>query len=373
MGVCNSLNEKPRQHKNVKVPQKGKGEAKDIKSPTQSTNQTNLKDEYLLTEKMAIRDDIAKYYKLSSEFLGQGASGTVCLGENSKGKFAIKRINKLSQEGQFNIYKEAEFNLAIQHPLIIKCYEIYEDLKTISFVMELAEGGDLFDFIVNSPQGKLPLEAGIDVTEQILEAVSYLHNEKGIVHRDLKPENFMVSIDKSSKPIIKLIDFGLATYIPKNKGEMLNDYVGTPSYAAPEIVRREEYDEKVDLWSIGIIVFNMLTGLEPFKGNSASELNDQIKYKKISFDLIEDESMRNLTKRMLERDPALRINSAEALVEIQSIKEMREQQYNKLTLKQKKAGEEDNTDLSNEDGDLNGDQMDNIMKNIGNRAGGMML
>ena len=88
--------------------------------------------------------------------------------------------------------------------------------------MELGQGGDLYDFIVNSPIGHLPLDLCIDLTVQILDVLNYIHNEIGIMHRDLKPENFMITIDKYNHPVIKLIDFGFATFIPKNSSIILS-------------------------------------------------------------------------------------------------------------------------------------------------------
>ena len=291
-----------------------------------STKSSSIKDDYLLPETYAKHDDITKYYKISPFFLGKGSSGVVCEAESSTcEKFAIKRINKSSLKPSHNIHKEAEFNLSINHPNIIKCYDIYEDIKTISFVMELGEGGDLFDFIVNTPTGQVPLDSSIDIAEQILSTVTYLHTEKGIVHRDLKPENFMVTINEQNRPLVKLIDFGLATYIPKDKNSPLTEYVGTPQYAAPEVVNHDCYDEKVDIWSTGVILFNMLTGNEPFRGESRSELNDQIKYKRINFSLIEDEPMRELVKKMLERNTRLRVSASEALEIIRNIKKEKDE------------------------------------------------
>ena len=291
-----------------------------------STKSSSIKDDYLLPETYAKHDDITKYYKISPFFLGKGSSGVVCEAESSTcEKFAIKRINKSSLKPSHNIHKEAEFNLSINHPNIIKCYDIYEDIKTISFVMELGEGGDLFDFIVNTPTGQVPLDASIDIAEQILSTVTYLHTEKGIVHRDLKPENFMVTINEQNRPLVKLIDFGLATYIPKDKNSPLTEYVGTPQYAAPEVVNHDCYDEKVDIWSTGVILFNMLTGNEPFRGESRSELNDQIKYKRVNFSLLENDSMRELVKKMLERDVKMRVSANEALEMIRKIKKERDE------------------------------------------------
>ena len=135
----------------------------------------------------------------------------------------------------------------------------------------------------------------------------------------------MVTINEQNRPLVKLIDFGLATYIPKDKNSPLTEYVGTPQYAAPEVVNHDCYDEKVDIWSTGVILFNMLTGNEPFRGESRSELNDQIKYKRVNFSLLENDSMRELVKKMLERDVKMRVSANEALEMIRKIKKERDE------------------------------------------------
>ena len=326
MGVCTSLRDNHTIISNQLKKPVTTIKTDESESVSTKSSLTQKDDDYLLSENYAKHDDITKYYKISSFFLGKGSSGVVCEAESSTGeKLAIKRIFKSSLKPSHNIHKEAEFNLLINHPNIIKCFEIYEDIKTISFVMELGEGGDLFDFIVNSPTGMVPLDASIDIGEQILSTVTYLHTEKGIVHRDLKPENFMVTINEENQPLVKLIDFGLATYIPKDKNSPLNEYVGTPQYVAPEVVNHDCYDEKVDIWSTGVILFNMLTGYEPFRGESKSELNDQIQYKRVNFSMIENDAMRELVKKMLERNVKMRVSAKEALEMIRQIKKERDE------------------------------------------------
>ena len=192
--------------------------------------------------------------------------------------------------------------------------------------MDLGEGGDLFDFIVSCPLGHLPADIVMDLLIQIFGVVDYLHSVKGIVHRDLKPENFMIKITPDNKPQIKLIDFGFATYIPKN-GEKLKEYLGTREYAAPEIFEETGYMEKVDEWAIGVIMYNMLTGYEPFKGETPSEIKDSVLYAAIKFEKIEDVDLRDLCQKLLNRFVARRITSKEALVEVKKIKVERENYY----------------------------------------------
>ena len=281
---------------------------------------------FILPENLAKRDDVNKYYKMKQKILGEGASGIVCIGERNGVQYAIKKINKEKIKALKPFILEAEISLQLKHENIITYYEIYEDSKYITYVMDLGEGGDLFDFIVGCPLGHLPADIVIDLLIQIFSVVDYLHSVKGIVHRDLKPENFMIKIDSNNRPKIKLIDFGFATYIPKN-GEKIREYLGTREYAAPEILEESGYTEKVDEWAIGVIMYNMLTGYEPFKGNTPSEIKDSVLYAKIKFEKIEDIDLRDLCEKLLNRFVSKRIISKEALIEVKKIKVERDNYF----------------------------------------------
>ena len=329
MGICNSTSHKS-SNKKLKVIAANKNKNSTTTSKaSQSTSFTSTKPTYILPYNLCKHSDIQDEYIILSE-LGSGVSGTVCEAESisTKAKFAIKRINKSTIKFKDNIVKEAELNRQLNHPNIIKCYDIYEDESTISFVLELGEGGDLFDFIINSPNKSIPLDLAIDLIEQMLETISFLHNNKRIVHRDLKPENFMININTNNTPFIKLIDFGFATNIPEGKDNLLSDWVGTPAYAAPELIVHDDYDEKVDMWAIGVIMFNMLTGLEPFQGKTKSDLYEEIRFKKIKFDVIKDEQMRRFISRFLDRNAKTRINAEDAL---RMIKQIKKEKDNLLT------------------------------------------
>ena len=275
--------------------------------------------DYILPEGVAKRTNISKFYKLSEKILGEGCSGQVCIGEKKGKKFAIKRIRKDRIKFQEHIITEMEISLSVKHKNIMNFYEVYEDLKFINCVMDLGECGDLFDFITNCPLGHLPDDICIDLMMQIFEVLIYLHNEKNIIHRDLKPENFLVYIDNNDKPILKLIDFGLSSYIPPNN-KKLRESVGTRAYSAPEMIENCGYDEKIDEWSAGVIMFNMLTGYEPFIGNTPSELKDNIKYCPINFELIKNDDLRELDKKLLNRFADKRVTAQEGLELLKKIK-----------------------------------------------------
>ena len=150
---------------------------------------------YILPIALAKREKIENYYNIKQKILGEGAYGQVCIGEKNGTNYAIKRMKKDKLKDLKLLLLEAEISLSIKHEGIITYYEIFEDLEYISYVMDLGEGGDLFDFIVGCPLGHLPADIVIDLLIQIFDVVDYLHSVKRIMHRDLKPENFMIKID----------------------------------------------------------------------------------------------------------------------------------------------------------------------------------
>ena len=329
MGICESStvsNNKKESNSLCSLDKYSTGEF--IKNDLQKQKELLLKKNngFILPENLAKRADINKFYNITQKILGEGASGIVCIGEKNGKQYAIKKIKKDKIKALKPFILEAEISLQLKHENIITYYEIYEDSQYISYVMDLGEGGDLFDFIVGCPLGHLPADIVIDLLIQIFEVVDYLHSVKGIVHRDLKPENFMIKINMYNKPQIKLIDFGFATYIPKN-GEKIKEYLGTREYAAPEILEETGYREKVDEWAIGVIMYNMLTGFEPFKGETPSEIKDSVLFATIRFEKIEDVDLRDINKKLLDRFVAKRITCKEALAEIKKIKVERENYY----------------------------------------------
>ena len=216
--------------------------------------------------------------------------------------------------------EEVEISKIVNNKNIIKTYEIFEDEKTISFVMDLIEGGDLFEYILNSENGKINEKQTINLLIQILETISYLHYDLKIVHRDLKPENFLVEINDINNPIIKLIDFGFACHIPKSG--YMNSFFGSPIYTAPEIIQKWSYSEKVDLWSIGVILFNMITGCQPFNvEGDDDDIDKEVLEKDVQFEVIDNENIRNLCIKLMEKNPANRINAKKALEEAIEIRD----------------------------------------------------
>ena len=253
------------------------------------------------------------------DIIGDGAFGRVFIGLDKTGKkYAIKCLLKRNILKGDSLFNEIKIGVKVNHPNLLKIKEVYEDITKVYLVMEYCEGGDLFDFITNSPLGKLDDINTIQILTQILDALNYLHNEVKICHRDLKPENCLITINGQKKPIIKLIDFGTAQCLDKNT--RMTGKIGTIKYMAPEIFIGSCYNEKVDLWSAGVILYNMTTGREPFFLEEKELDNPQIFNKDINFNLINNNEIRELCKLLLEKSPKKRIDARSALEKAKKIK-----------------------------------------------------
>ena len=293
-----------------------------MKKKYNSSDSSNS-SKYILSEDISIRDDITKEYKLGKMMLGDGATSIVYVAENNeKKKFAIKRILKdnIIPSHKNSVIKEAEICQKLNCDKIIKYYDIYEDLHYISIVMELAHT-DLFELIIHCPSSIIPDEIAIEFLKDIFESIDYLHSQN-IIHCDIKPENYVVIFNKediNEIPKLKLIDFGNVRKIPQKKQKLYN-FSGTKEYMAPEIIDNSGFNEKIDEWAAGIIMYNMLTGVDPFSAKDDFDYKDNIKFKEINFNYIKDEQLRELNKKLLNRYVTNRISAKEALNEIKKIK-----------------------------------------------------
>jgi serine/threonine protein kinase len=223
--------------------------------------------------------------------------------------------NFFSKEKLSSIQAEAEILRSLDHPYVVKLFDVFvAPGKAIYLVMELIKGGDLFDRIVE--RERYTEVHARRLFRRILAAVHYLHEERGVVHRDLKPENILV-VDRRSDVDIKLTDFGLAKNLT---AEGLKTFCGTPQYFAPEVLRRRNtvagngrYGKEIDCWSIGVILFILLSGSPPFDVSagfdavaSANVIFYEDQWKHISKDA------RDLVRRLLEKDAKKRMSVKDA-------------------------------------------------------------
>ena len=300
------------------------------KNYSENTNNYN----YILPEDLSKRENILNFYTISPTILGRGGSSNIFFSKKNEKSFAIKQVLKGGVAKPEEILREAKISLFLNHENIIKYYEIFEDIKFVYFVMELMDSGDLFEFITYSEEGCLSSDLAIDILIQILQAVEYLHSVKNIIHRDIKPENFVLQFDENNNIKIKLIDFGLAIEKPLNDSK-LNEIIGTRKYQSPEMICELGYGEKIDEWAIGVVMFSMLTGYEPFRRTGEYKLEESILYGQINFEIIQDDELRILNERFLDRNEESRITCKEALNYLKNLKVAREPFYNEKVIMQR--------------------------------------
>lgn len=248
--------------------------------------------------------------------LGSGANGKVFEAVNplTGDRRAVKQISKKTMGLQTSSFAKffAELNMLkrLDHPNIMRLYEFSEDRDSFYLVTEYLTGGELFNYLIE--QGKLTEEYASKVAFQLLSALNYCHIN-GIVHRDLKPENLMrESLDPQA--VIKVIDFGESCILPPSK--RLSTTMGTAYYIAPEVLTHS-YTEKCDMWSLGVIIFILLSGFPPFNGSTDLEITAKIQKGKYSFDAevwsqVSGEA-KDLISKLLVYDPVARLSAERAL------------------------------------------------------------
>ena len=222
---------------------------------------------------------IKEYYQVISE-IGKGGNAKVYEVQNKKTKDirACKYLSKsnIKESDLEKFRREIKILIKTDHPNIIKLYEVFETKKSLYLIMEKCNGGELFDKIINHiSSGQMYSEQmAANIILQIMSAVDYCH-KNGICHRDLKPENilYLNKGNEINNPI-KIIDFGLSQMIPEKK--KLTSQVGTSYYVPPEILVGE-YNQKCDIWSVGIILCILLTGQPPFNGPNEAVIYGKIR------------------------------------------------------------------------------------------------
>lgn len=246
--------------------------------------------------------------------LGEGGYGSVRKGvDKTRGiERAIKSIPKKSLPDRSRFDREIEIMRILDHPNIIKLYEVYEDAKYFYMVMELCTGGELFDCIIFNPNG-FSEKVAAKVVREIVRAVHYMHRHN-VAHRDLKPNNFLL-VDNSGleKSELKVIDFGISRQC--KPGDFMTSKACTLQYVAPEVLGGK-YTELCDVWSLGVVIYIMLSGEAAFKG-SDREIYDAIKSCAYNFDgpawsNVSDDA-KNLISNMLVVDPAKRYTAEQVL------------------------------------------------------------
>lgn len=275
----------------------------DINS-TNSTNKTRLAN-----------------YTIDPEPIGKGMFSTVHKGyDHCNNIYAIKKIdlNNITEEIKDKFLIELEISKMLNHENIVKCYDTFKTKRHFYIILELCDDNTLKNFIKELKNKKQSYQEKEYIVKkciyQLKKAFEYLR-EKNIFHRDLKPENILFKYDSNNKKVLKLVDFGFAKYSKKQleTGEeyMSNTYCGSPIYMAPEVLIEGKYTSTADLWSIGIIMYELLYGHNPFNSlQSVQQLCQKIKAQQINFPQFYSEKCLNLIKSLLIVDPVERIEWA---------------------------------------------------------------
>ncbi|KAI3443344.1 hypothetical protein Pfo_000009 [Paulownia fortunei] len=248
--------------------------------------------------------------------LGQGQFGTtfLCVEKGTNKEFACKSIAKrklTTQEDVEDVRREIQIMHHLAgHPNVISIVGAYEDAVAVHVVMELCAGGELFDRIIQ--RGHYTERKAAELARLIVGVVEACHS-LGVMHRDLKPENFLFVNEQEESPL-KTIDFGLSVFF--RPGETFTDVVGSPYYVAPEVLRKN-YGPECDVWSAGVIIYILLSGVPPFWDETEQGIFEQVLKGELDFvsepwPSISD-SAKDLVKRMLVRDPKKRPTAHQVL------------------------------------------------------------
>ncbi|KAI0507789.1 hypothetical protein KFK09_013917 [Dendrobium nobile] len=259
--------------------------------------------------------NIRDHYKVGRK-LGQGQFGTtfLCVDKSDGKKYACKSIPKrklLCREDYEDVWREIQIMHHLsEHPHVVRIKGTYEDTLFVHLVMELCGGGELFDRIIQ--KGHYSERKAVQLIKTMAGVVEACHS-LGVMHRDLKPENFLFSSTDEDAPL-KATDFGLSAFY--KPGEMFSDLVGSPYYVAPEVLLKN-YGPEADIWSVGVILYILLSGVPPFWAETEAGIFKQILEEPLDFESepwpsISD-SAKELIKNMLNRDPKLRFTAHQVL------------------------------------------------------------
>ena len=245
--------------------------------------------------------------------IGSGSFGRVYLATHIKTNvdYAIKVIdkrNKINIEGKPYFRREIEIMSKIRHPNCVRLFGNFEDENYCYFIMEYIPGGNLFTLMSNNRNIGLNIYLVASIVRDLASAIYYLHNmDPPIIHRDIKPENILLT--NNSK--IKLTDFGWSNYI-NFEGEQRSTLCGTPIYLAPEMIQNSGHDKHVDIWCLGVLLFELLTGIPPFIGQNRILLMKNIINVNISWPMPPrlplDPDAKDLISKILKKNPNERIS-----------------------------------------------------------------
>uniref|UniRef100_A0AAQ5Z959 non-specific serine/threonine protein kinase n=1 Tax=Amphiprion ocellaris TaxID=80972 RepID=A0AAQ5Z959_AMPOC len=209
-----------------------------------------------------------------------------------------REVSSKTLKEQKQLFREVRIMKTLNHPNIVQLFEVIETEKTLYLIMEYASGGEVFDYLV--AHGRMKEKEARAKFRQIVSAVHYCH-QKNIVHRDLKAENLLLDADSN----IKIADFGFSNEF--TEGSKLDTFCGSPPYAAPELFQGKKYDgPEVDIWSLGVILYTLVSGSLPFDGQNLKELRERVLRGKYRVPFYMSTDCEGILRRFLVLNPAKR-------------------------------------------------------------------
>eukprot|EP00826_Nyctotherus_ovalis_P030096 TRINITY_DN2390_c0_g1_i5.p1 TRINITY_DN2390_c0_g1~~TRINITY_DN2390_c0_g1_i5.p1 ORF type:complete len:426 (+),score=126.50 TRINITY_DN2390_c0_g1_i5:111-1388(+) len=259
-------------------------------------------------EREPCKDD---FEALNGTALGTGGFGKVYKVRHkvSKNVYAVKVVSK-AKIVENNLCEQMRLEVRIMYSLnhehIIKLCNHFEDDDHFYLVVEYAPRGHLYEKLKG--MSRLPERLAAQYMREVISAVEYLHSTNPpIIHRDIKPENILLDLKERAK----LCDFGWSNFFNPNTKRMT--YCGTPDYLAPEMIKKEGHDQRIDLWNLGVLLFELLTGRPPFQGTNQKELFDNITRLKILYPKDFPKMAKDLVAKLLKVNPKDRISLKAAL------------------------------------------------------------
>jgi serine/threonine-protein kinase HSL1, negative regulator of Swe1 kinase len=221
---------------------------------------------------------------------------------------SIQGLDEHADRILLGIEREIVIMKLIDHPNIMRLYDVWETSTELYLILEYVEGGELFDYLCK--RGRLSTSEALGYFQQIIAAIDYCHRFN-IAHRDLKPENLLLDQDRN----IKVADFGMAAWQMNNTSGLLRTACGSPHYAAPEVIEGRAYNgSSSDIWSCGVILFALLAGRLPFDDEDLHTLLEKVKIGSYDMPQTIDKRAQDLITRMLEKDVRKRITVAQIFV-----------------------------------------------------------
>eukprot|EP00299_Pterocystis_sp_00344_P014003 c6923_g1_i2.p1 GENE.c6923_g1_i2~~c6923_g1_i2.p1 ORF type:complete len:560 (+),score=111.15 c6923_g1_i2:30-1682(+) len=217
-------------------------------------------------------------------------------------KVAIKVIskNRLNSKLQANLQSEVSLLKSFDHPNVVKLYDVENTENHLFLIMEHCAGGDLAEFL--KVHGKCSEELARNIISQLAAGLSFMRS-KNVIHRDIKPQNLLLT--DSPSPVVKIADFGFARIM--KEGMMAVTMCGSPLYMAPEVMQYKSYDAKVDLWAVGAVLYELLTGSPPFPARTHKELLDKIQANDVVMPSNISDDCLQVLKGLLIADPIQRM------------------------------------------------------------------